>query len=222
MLALFAAQQTATVFRESFALVVVRGSFHNSESGLVDTRMRPELVTGSTVIGSRKVQRPAPRKCSAGWLRGVRGGPPRIGPYGLLVLGSASALGVLEAVALAGEFEDLTAVSEPIEGGAGEAFGAEDLGPVLEGQVGGDDQAVPFVGLTDQVEQELGARSARRDVSQLVEHQQVLLAELGAQAQEGLLIACFLEAVPSSALTKKPLRFPLRTGHPRKEQPQRA
>ncbi|TWT48958.1 hypothetical protein [Botrimarina hoheduenensis] len=42
----------------------------------------------------------------------------------MLVLGSAPPLGVLEAVALAGELEDLTAVGEPIEGGEAKLFGS--------------------------------------------------------------------------------------------------
>ena len=46
--------------------------------------------------------------------------------------GFAAAFGVLEAAALAVGFEDVAAVGEAIEGGAGEAFAAEDFGPVLE------------------------------------------------------------------------------------------
>ena len=45
----------------------------------------------------------------------------------LLDVGSAPSLGVFKAVALSSQFEDVAAV--------GEAFGAEDLGPILELEV---------------------------------------------------------------------------------------
>jgi hypothetical protein len=81
---------------------------------------------------------------------GVWSGPPRGGPLEwCLVLGSAATLGVLESVDPAGELEDLAAVDEADEGGAGESLGAEDLGPVLEGEVGRDEEALPFVSLSD-------------------------------------------------------------------------
>lgn len=66
---------------------------------------------------------------------------------------------------------------EPIERGTGEAFAAEDFGPVLKGQVRGHDQAVPFVGRGDDVEQEFGAGLAGGDVAEFVEDQQVELAQ---------------------------------------------
>jgi hypothetical protein len=68
-------------------------------------------------------------------------------------------LGVLEAVALAGELEDLQAVGEPIEGGVGKTLRAEDLSPMLDGEVGGDDEDQPHISLTAQVKQEFGADS---------------------------------------------------------------
>ena len=42
--------------------------------------------------------------------------------------------GVAEAKALAFGFEDVAAVREAVEGGSGEPFAAEHLGPLLEGQ----------------------------------------------------------------------------------------
>jgi len=38
-------------------------------------------------------------------------------------------------------FEDMYSMGQPIEQGSGEPFAAHHLDPVLEGQVGGDDQA---------------------------------------------------------------------------------
>ena len=45
---------------------------------------------------------------------------------------------LLEAIAVAVHFQDVNMVSEAVEQGSGEALGTEDLGPLLEGQVAGD------------------------------------------------------------------------------------
>ena len=57
----------------------------------------------------------------------------------------AAAFGVLEAVAFALRLEDVAKVCEAIKGGAGEAFTAEDFGPIFKREIGGHDQAVPFI-----------------------------------------------------------------------------
>jgi hypothetical protein len=45
---------------------------------------------------------------------------------------------LLEAIAVAVHLQDVNVVSEAVEQGSGGALGAEDLGPLLEGQVAGD------------------------------------------------------------------------------------
>ena len=71
--------------------------------------------------------------------------PWRIGPLGpnrgdlisgLLLPLSGSAVG--EAIALAVHLEDADVVGQPVEQCAGEALGAEGLGPFIEGQIAGD------------------------------------------------------------------------------------
>ena len=42
---------------------------------------------------------------------------------------------LLEAIAVAVHLQDVDVVGKAVEQGSGEAFGAEDLGPLLEGQV---------------------------------------------------------------------------------------
>lgn len=71
-------------------------------------------------------------------------------------------------------------MGEPIQVGAGEALGDEDLGPLLERELGGDHEALPLVGLADEVEQDRGAGSAHRDVGWLAEDQKVPPRELRA------------------------------------------
>ena len=50
----------------------------------------------------------------------------------------------------------MTAVREAIEGGSGEPFAAEHLGPLLEGQVRRHDQTLPLIGRAEHVIKELG------------------------------------------------------------------
>ncbi len=66
-------------------------------------------------------------------------------------------------------------MGEPIERGTGEAFAAEDFGPVFERQVRRHDQAVPFVGGGDDVEQQFGSGLAGGNVAQFIEDQQIEL-----------------------------------------------
>ena len=48
-------------------------------------------------------------------------------------------------------------MGQPIKGGSCEAFAAEHLRPILEGQIGRHNQAQPFVGRADHVEQQFRA-----------------------------------------------------------------
>jgi hypothetical protein len=73
----------------------------------------------------------------------------------------------LEPVALALGLHDVAAVSEPIEGRAGEALGAEDLCPGLEGQIARDVEAGALIGGRDDVEEQFGTDLGSGNVSQL-------------------------------------------------------
>ena len=70
---------------------------------------------------------------------------------------------------------------EAVESGSGQSFAAENFGPVFEGQVRRDDDAVAFVRGADDIEQEFGADFAGRHVAQFIEYQQVELRELSLQ-----------------------------------------
>ena len=52
----------------------------------------------------------------------------------------AGLLAVFEAVAVAVELEDVDVMGQPVEQRAGEAFGAEDLGPFVEGEIRGHER----------------------------------------------------------------------------------
>src|ERR1035437_7431675 len=69
-------------------------------------------------------------------------------------------------------------MSQPVEHSSGQTFAAEYFRPLLERQVGGDDHACPFVGRANHVEEQLRTQLACRDVTQLVEDQEVQFGEL--------------------------------------------
>ncbi len=68
---------------------------------------------------------------------------------------STSESALPELVALAAHFQDVDIVGDAVEQSAGEALAGEDRGPLLEGQVGGDDRGSVLVALAEHVEQQL-------------------------------------------------------------------
>ena len=62
-----------------------------------------------------------------------------------------------EAVAFAVHLQDVNAVSETVQQSADQSLRAEDLGPLVEGQVGGDQDRPSFVSLAEDLEEELRA-----------------------------------------------------------------
>ena len=58
---------------------------------------------------------------------------------------------------------------EPIDQGAGETFGLQDTGPLLERQVRGDQNAADFVALAKNLEEEFGSGLGKRHVSEFVD-----------------------------------------------------
>jgi hypothetical protein len=75
----------------------------------------------------------------------------------------------MEPAALASGLDDLAAVGEAVECGSGEPLGPQDLGPGLEGQLGGHDHAGPLVGGGDHVEEQLGSDLRDWHVAEFVE-----------------------------------------------------
>ena len=78
----------------------------------------------------------------------------RIAGGHLMECGSAA---VLEAPAGVAGLDDIAVVGEPVEHGGGHLGITEDLGPIGEGEIGGDQQGGILVELADQMEQQLAA-----------------------------------------------------------------
>ena len=73
-------------------------------------------------------------------------------------------------------------VRETVEHGPGEALGAEDLGPLIERQVAGDDDRPALVALAEHLEEQLGSGLRKRDEAQLVDDQELACYKLFLQA----------------------------------------
>ena len=65
-------------------------------------------------------------------------------------------------------------VGQAIEHGGGHLGVAEHLWPIGEGEIGGDQQRRVFVELADQMEQQLPAGLAEREIAELVDDDDVL------------------------------------------------
>ena len=70
--------------------------------------------------------------------------------------------------------DDIAMMGQAIEHGGGHLGVAEHLGPIGEGEIGGDQQRGVFVELADQVEQQLAARLAEREIAQFVDDDEVI------------------------------------------------
>ena len=71
-------------------------------------------------------------------------------------LGLVGLPALLEAEAIPVHLQDMDMVGEAVEEGPGEAFRAEDLGPLVEGQVGGSQDRAAFIALAEDLEEQLG------------------------------------------------------------------
>ena len=89
-----------------------------------------------------------------------------------------------EPEALAVHLEDVDVVGQAVEDGAGQAFRAEDLGPLVEGQVRGDDHGSALITLGDDLEQQLGTGLRERDEAQFVDDEKIIRGEALLQALE--------------------------------------
>jgi len=95
-----------------------------------------------------------------------------------------------KALALGGDHSGV--VRQAIEQRGGELLvTAEDLDPLGEGEVGGDDDASSLVTLGEQIEEQLAAGAVEGDEAKLVEHEKIDLLESSLQASELSSVARF-------------------------------
>ena len=101
-------------------------------------RRKRELVVGSIKQGFSQGKSLWSVAEEALSLRGAFGGEGFSGREASSVCG-----GFAEAITVAVHLQDVDLVGEPVQQGAGEPLGAEDLGPFVEGQVAGDQNRCP-------------------------------------------------------------------------------
>ena len=78
----------------------------------------------------------------------------------VLSLGGNSLSATLEPVALAVHLQDVDVVGEAVQQSAGEALRTEDRGPLIEGEVGGDQDGPALVALAEDLEEQFRRQSA--------------------------------------------------------------
>ena len=79
-------------------------------------------------------------------------------------------------------------VGEPVQQGSGEALRAEDLGPFVEGQIGGNHDGAPLVALAEDLEEQLGPGAGQGDKAQFVDDQQVQAGQLPLEVEQASLV----------------------------------
>ena len=99
-------------------------------------------------------------------------------------LGSNALPATLEAVAVTVHLQDMDVVGEPVQQCAGEAFRAEDLGPLVEGQVGGDQDGAPFVALAEDLEEQFRAGGGHGHEAQFIDDQQAEAGQIPLQVEQ--------------------------------------
>src|SRR5258708_4599587 len=89
-------------------------------------------------------------------------------------LGEGFSATVFEAPAGVAGLDDVAVMSQAVEHGGGHLGIAEHLRPIGEGEIGGDQQRCVFVELADQVEQQLSAGLAERQIAKFVDDDEIV------------------------------------------------
>ena len=102
----------------------------------------------------------------------------------MAVLPLALVEGPTEAIGVGARFEDVGTVGDAVEQRFAEAGVGDDLGPLGERQIGGQDHGRLLGPFGDHLEQELGADLGERDVADLVDGDQVVARPAGQDPAE--------------------------------------
>ena len=85
--------------------------------------------------------------------------------------------GISQSIAFPIRLNDVNPVGDPVQQSAGQSFVTEDFRPVLERQVGGQNQTGSFISTADDFKQQFGPGLGERDVTELIEDDQMLFVE---------------------------------------------
>ena len=116
-----------------------------------------------------------------------------------------------EAAAVAVHLQDMDVVGEPVQQRAGEAFRSEHLGPLVERQVGGDQDGAALVALPEDLEEQFRSGGGQGDEAQCVDDQQAEAGQIPLQVEPPPLVPGFQRsALPRRHGRDAPARFPSR------------
>ena len=73
---------------------------------------------------------------------------------------------------------------QPVQQGSGQSFRAEDLGPLVEGQIGGHHDGAPLVALAEDLEEQFRAGGGQGHEAQFFDDQQIRTGKLTLQAEQ--------------------------------------
>ena len=121
----------------------------------------------------------------------------------------------IETVAVAVHLQDVNVVGEPVKQSAGEPLGAEHVGPLVEGQVGGDQDGAPFVALAEDLEEEFRTGGGEGDEAQLVDDEKPEAGQLPLQVEQPAIVSGLQRsALPRFHRRDAPARLPRRCTSP--------
>src|SRR5438094_3695144 len=111
------------------------------------------------------------------------------------------------------KFQNRCSMGEPIKQGRGHALIAtHDTAPLSKTEIGRDDECHPLIEGGAELKQELGADRGERDKAQLVQDNQLLLAQARHQTSQLVLLLGFNEIVDQSSNIVEAHPSPLSTG----------
>ena len=82
-------------------------------------------------------------------------------------------------------------MGEAVQQRPGEPLGAEDFGPFIEGEVGGDQDGAALVALAEDLEEEFGRGFGQGHEAQFIHDEELVGGELPLEAQEAFFVAGF-------------------------------
>ena len=89
-------------------------------------------------------------------------------------------------------------MGEAVQQRSGEALRPEDLGPLVEGQVGGDQDGAPLAALAEDLEEQFSPGGGQGDEAQFVDDQQAEAGQLPLQVEQ----PPFQDGAPLAALAE--------------------
>ena len=114
-------------------------------------------------------------------------------------MGDSALPATLETVAVAVHLQDVAMVGEAVQQGPGEPLRPEDLGPLVEGKVGGHQDGAPLVSLAEDLEEQFRPGGGQGDESQLVDDQQAEAGKLSLEVEQASFIPGLHQLVDAGA-----------------------